>query len=62
MSKRGNYVILPGNPWENLAIAIIASGVEADDERFFKSKWCRYLCEMLGMDYDKMLSMMGCAV
>lgn len=57
MSKRGNYNILPGNPWENLAIAIIASGVQQQDTVFLRGWWYRTLCDLLGIDADNILSM-----
>lgn len=39
-----------GDPWENLAIAIIASGYEDSDTKFLRGQWCRDLCELLGID------------
>lgn len=59
MSKRGNYEIMPGDPWENLAIAIIASGVQQQDTVFLRSRWYWTLCDLLGIDADNILSMIG---
>lgn len=59
MSKRGSYEIMPGNPWENLAIAIIASGVQQQDKVFLRGSWYRTLCDLLGIDADNILDLIG---
>ena len=39
-----------GDPWENLAIAIIVQGYEDQDTEFLDGKWCSDLCELLGIN------------
>lgn len=59
MKQRGKYDILPGDPWENLAIAIIASGVQQQDTVFLRGPWYRTLCDLLGIDADNILDLIG---
>ena len=59
MSKRRNYEIMSGDPWQNLAIAIIASGVWQQDTVFLRGPWYRTLCDMLGVDADNILDLIG---
>ena len=43
-----------GDPWENLAIAIIARANIDQDTEFLNGKWCSDLCELLGIDPDNL--------
>lgn len=41
-----------GDPWENLAIAIIVQAYKDQDTEFLNGKWCGDICRLLGINPD----------